>query len=172
MKGVVAAAVAVGAFGVAAPAFSGPWFVVYADTRVGHFRVKADGTLGGAVREWGQPTTRVRSRRDGTCTLRWRPYGLTMTFYNLGGQDPCAARTGFFGSAVITGGRWMTASLLPIGAPVSTLRQRHPRAGRRAGTQWWWLVRRLTPIGEGGLEAKVHRGRVTAFRVTYQAGGE
>lgn len=172
MRVVPLAVACAGGLAAAASATAGPWFVVYSDMRIGHFRVRADGTLGGAVKQWGQPTTRTRSLRNGTCVLRWRPYGMTITFYNLGGRNPCAARTGFFGSALLTGSRWMTASKLSIGAPAATLRARHPRAARRAGTEWWWLVRRFTPIGEGGLEAKVHRGRVTAFRITYQAGGE
>jgi hypothetical protein len=155
---------------VLAPAASAaPWPVLHGDFRIGHYRVKADGSLRGAVSNMGEPDS--RTRRGETCELRWRVYGTRMSFYNLGGSDPCGGATGRFGRAILVGRQWSTASRLGIGAPAAAVRERHPRAFPRPRTQWWWLVRRLTPAGMSGLEAKVHRGRVTAFRVTYPAGG-
>ena len=140
------------------------WPVLYSDFRIGHYRVKSDGTLRGAVAHMGQPDTRTRIGR--ACELRWRVYGARMRFT---GSNACGVKARF-ARAVLVGRQWSTASRLGIGASASTLRERHPLAFPRRRTEWWWLVRRAAPDGFTGLEAKVHLGRVTAFRVTYGAG--
>ena len=155
-------------------------FVVRGDTRIGTFAVKADGTLGGAIKAFGKPGS---IRRQGlSCTAGWRNYGLTIYFYNLGGQNPCALRSGHFGRAVMRGSRWRTASGLRVGMPVSAILRYHPRAPWYAGIRgyWpsgWWLVTSTSPYGPGdalypGLLAEARNARVYAFHVRYQAGGE
>ena len=152
------------ALALAPTAAAVPWPILYSDFRIGHFRLKSDGMLGTVVTQFGQPDARVRSGR--ICELRWRVYGTRMTFT---GADPCGARARF-ARAVLVGRMWSTASRLGIGAPAAAVRERHPLAFRRSRTEWWWLVRRSTSAGFRGLEAKVHLGRVTTFRVTYGAG--
>jgi hypothetical protein len=49
------------------------------------------------------------------------------------------------------------------------------RASARAGSGWWLVTREWPPYAEGtyaALSAKVHRGRVSAFVVYHQAGGD
>jgi hypothetical protein len=77
----------------ASPATAAPSFVIRGDTKIGTFAVQTDGSLAGAIRAFGAP----RLRRSGeACTATWAAYGLTMSFYNLGGQNPCTPRYGRF----------------------------------------------------------------------------
>jgi hypothetical protein len=175
-------AVAVAALVLVTPAAHGaqaPSYVVQADARIGHFAVKRDGTLGGAQRAFGAPSS---LRRTGeSCVANWRAHTLTIFFYNLGGQNPCTARHGFFSRAVMGGTRWRTAKGLRIGQPVSALRRLYPDAEFRRGLRgvWpsgWWLVTRRTPFGLGGsypgLLATTRQGLVNSLQVRYPAGGD
>jgi hypothetical protein len=153
-------------------------YVIQADNKIAGFAVKRDGTLGGAVDEFGTPT---RYRRDRTgwngCILNWSGLGLQIFFYNLGGRNPCSPSYGYFRDAILTGRQWRTASGLRIGHPARLILRYHPRAKRDPRARnWWWLVTRTTPYGDGGsyaaLTAKVQRGRVSAFAVYHQSGGE
>ena len=149
--------------------------VVQGNTKIGTYRVQANGRLAGALRAFGQPTSRVRHPQHGMCVVRWARLGLRIAFYNLADKNPCLGATGFFGSAVMTGPRWRTSAGLRIGAALSAVRTRHPAArdaSEERGAGWWWLVERVAPIGTNGLEAKIFKGRVTQFRETHQAGGE
>jgi hypothetical protein len=151
------------ALAVASPAAAIPVPILWSDFRIGQFRLKSD-TLGTIVRQFGPPDR--RTREGGVCKVRWRIYGAQMTFV---GPNPCGVKA-HFARAVLVGRAWGTASRLGIDEPAAEVLKSHPRAFRRSHTEWWWLVRRSTPDGFTGLEAKVHRGRVTAFRVTYGAG--
>lgn len=146
--------------------------VIQGDARLGRFEVKRDGTLRGAIQAFGRPTS---LRRSGlTCYARWSRLRLRITFYNLGGQNPCLPRPGRFGLAEIVGRDWQTRSGLRIGDPLRALRARYPRA--EPHPPYWWLVVRRSAFGLGGtypsLSAKVRGGRVVAFIVRYPAGGD
>jgi hypothetical protein len=150
-------------------------FVIQGDYKIGGYPVKQDGTLFGAIQEFGEPT-RTRRQRI-VCLVSWRSLGLTIAFYNLGGRNPCAPQYGYFSSATMTGRQWRTSSALRIGVPQRYIFRYFARAKPSPRTsQWWWLVARRTIYGAGGvyggLEAKVVNGWVSAFRVNYQAGGE
>jgi hypothetical protein len=147
-------------------------FVVNGDTRINTYLVRSDGTLAGALRAFGQPTSRKRNPRAAICAVNWRAHGMLIAFYSLSGKNPCAGQTGRFGSALLTGSRWRTARGLRIGAPAAVLKRRYPRAQPGRGPGWRWLLRRQSRIGSHGLEARVERGRVTAFRITHAGGGE
>ena len=155
MRAALFAVLAVGV--VVAPAGAAVLPILHSDYRIGHYRLKTDGTLRSAVLAVGPPDARIRTGE--TCEVRWRTYGMRMTF---GGSDPCGPN-GRFTRAILVGRSWSTASRLGIGAPAAAVLEHHPRAFRHLRTEWWWLVRRAGGIG---LEAKVHRGRVTAFRLT------
>jgi hypothetical protein len=135
-------------------------FVIQGDYKIGGYAVKKDGTLFGAIEEFGEPTSirrgRYRGRVSGTCVVRWRNLGLRIIFYNLGGQDPCVPQYGFFREALLTGPRWTTTKRVRIGDPMHELYNRY--RPRRFGGAWVWLVVRYSPIGLGGyyagLEAK------------------
>lgn len=125
---------------------------------------------------FGAPT---RLAKTGTvsCEGRWTEHRITISFYNLGGQDSCKPQYGNFGSAVMTGQQWRTAKGLRIGDTSykmqSLYRPRHYRS------QWATLlseIRRFDCSLPRGclyrkLEAKIMDGRVVAFRVNYTAGG-
>jgi hypothetical protein len=150
-------------------------YVVQGDTVLAGYAVKRDGTLRGAIERFG-PGQRRLVAGGSICRARWPGIGLTITFYNLGGQNPCTPRFGFFGRAIVTGARWRTAKGLAIGDPVARLRRLFPEARHRGvdGFRGYWLVVRTTQAAGTypGLLARVRDGRVVQFRVHYQAGGE
>ena len=180
MRGVLLLlALLAGVVAATADAAPGP-ITIAADERMGSFRVKADGTLGGATRAFGR-ATRIAPTSNSSCTATWRPLSLTILFYNLGGDDPCSARGGKFGRAVMRGPTWRTTKGLRNGDPVSRLRSLYPRARFQRGLRhfWpagWWITPRANRFGLGGsypgLLAETRGGRVVAFHVRYQAGGE
>ena len=165
---VLVAALAVSMEAAAAPTAS----IVRGDVQIGRYQVKRDGTLGGAIRAFGQPSG--LRRRDVTCLASWRTPGIRISFYNLGGQNPCQGRYGYFGEAIITGRGWATAKGLRIGDPARRVSALY--GPRRVSGSWAWLLTRRSPFGTGGtyaaLSARIHSGRVTAFRVKYPAGGD
>lgn len=131
--------------------------------------VRRNGTLDGAIRAFGKPTSLRRGRyRD--CTARWQPIGLRIVFYNLGLGNPCLRQYGYFSNATMVGRHWVTARGLRLGDPSQTLHVRY--SPRRFTGSWAWLVTRYSRIGVStyypGLAAKVHRGWVTAFRIRYR----
>ena len=153
-------------------------FVIQADTKIGTFAVKADGSLAGAVRAFGTP----RLKRTGeACFASWSQYGLIMNFYNLGGQDPCKPKYGRFSKAVVHGNRWRTNKGLQIGMPSSSIRRYYPDAAFHKGLRfywpsgWWLITRRQITGGPGfypGLLAETARGEVISFQVRFPAGGD
>jgi hypothetical protein len=166
------------ALALARAASAAPLFVVVNDTRIGTFAVKADGSLAGAIRAYGRP----RLRRTGeACIATWAQYGLTMSFYNLGGANPCTPRFGRFSRALMYGTRWRTDKGLRIGMSSKTIRRYYPRATFHRGLRFywpsgWWLVTRQELFGEGGtypgLLAATARGSLSSFQVRYPAGGD
>jgi hypothetical protein len=175
----IAAVAALAAAAMLVPVAAGHVFAVVSDERLGSFRVKTDGTLGGAIRAFGTPSLKRGS--DVTCRAIWARHALTIDFYNLGGDDPCTRRFGFFGRAIMRGDHWRTSKGLRLGDPVARMRSLYPQArfntGRRGfRPSGWWLVTRRNRFGLSGtypgLLAETSHGRVTAFRVTYQRGGE
>lgn len=148
--------------------------VIQGDTKLGRFAVQRDGTLQGAIEAFGDPATlRRHPRFRETCYAGWPEIGLRITFYNLGGENPCAPQWGYFSLAEVTGRDWRTASGLRIGDPLRRLWARYPRA--QPYPPYWWLVVRTYPAFDrayAGLSAKVRNGRVVAFLVRYPAGGD
>ena len=147
--------------------------VIHGDYRIGNFAVKRDGSLGGLVDAFGRPTTLRRTGSVG-CVAKWRPLRMEVRLYNLGGRNPCSRTGGRFGRATLVGRVWRTSKGLEIGDAVARVRRVYPRATENGA--WWWLVTRRTPFGAAGrypgLAAKVTRGRVVAFQVSYPAGGD
>jgi hypothetical protein len=154
-------------------------FTIRGDWRIGSFAVKSDGTLGGAIDAFGQPGS--RERHGIACTVRWPRHGLRIGFYNLGGQNPCRAKFGFFSNARAKGPHWRTNRGLEIGDTQRRLRNLYPGALFHSGEESpyppsWWLVTRLSQVGTGaeypGLLAIVSDRRVAQFQVRYPAGGD
>src|SRR5688572_13546610 len=92
-------------------------FVIQGDYKIGGYPVKKDGTLFGAIEEFGEPTSLRRGGARGwnACVGRWREFGLRIVFYNLGGQDACKPQYGYFRDAIITGNQWRTSKGLRVG---------------------------------------------------------
>jgi hypothetical protein len=152
-------------------------FVIQGDYNIGGFRVKVDGSLGGAIDALGSPSS--RRLRNGVCYVAWSGIGVRMQFYNLGGGNPCGFGTGRFSNATITGARWRTSKSLRIGDTEARVRRLYPLArfhSDRFHGPGWWLVVRYSTIGDGGnypgLMARVRSGRVSALVVRYAAGGD
>jgi hypothetical protein len=150
-------------------------YVIQGDYKIGAFAVKDNGTLDGAIRAFGRPTSmRYSGRTTSGCVVRWTPLGLRIHFYNLGGHDACKRQYGYFGRALITGKQWRTSKGLRIGEPSRRLYVLY--SPRRFTGPWAWLLTRYTPIGVNGhypgLEAKLHNGWVVAFRINFPAGGD
>lgn len=166
-----------GAAVAALPAPAAADLVVRSDERIAGYRVKADGTLGGALDAFGRPSRVVRTS-EVTCSASWVRLGLRIGFYNLGGQGPCGRATGHFSNAAVTGTQWRTGQGLAIGNRVLRLRALYPGATYGPdgfGGRGWWLVARRNPTGPGtypGLLARTRAGRVTALVVRYPAGGD
>jgi hypothetical protein len=156
-------------------------FAIRGDARIGAYRVKTDGSLGGAINAFSQPSSLSRQFGGSACMAGWRQHGLTIQFYNLGGDDACAPASGRFLRATMRGNHWTTTLGLRIGDPVGKLRRLYPSARLRPGQRrvrptGYWLVTRYSPIGVGGaypgLLAEVAQGRVRSFQVSYAAGGD
>ena len=171
----VAAAAALIAIGLAGPASAQVpnSITVRGDVQIGRFLVQRDGTLDGAIRAFGKPTS-LRLGQYQDCTARWRPIGLRIGFYNLGGRNPCQRQYGYFSNATMVGRHWVTARGLRLGDPARRLHVLY--STRRFTGSWAWLLTRWSPYGDGayypGLAAKIHGGWVTAFRIRYAAGGD
>ena len=170
---VVAVALILVGVGSTAPPPQPTSIVVRGDVQTGGILVRRNGTLDGAIRAFGKPTSLRRGRyRD--CTARWQPIGLRIVFYNLGLGNPCLRQYGYFSNATMVGRHWVTVRGLRLGDPSRRLHVLY--SPRRFTGSWAWLVTRYSRIGVGayypGLAAKVHRGWVTAFRIRYPAGGD
>ena len=167
---------------VASASASAHTFTIHGDWKIGSFQVKRDGTLRGAIDAFGRPGDRDRRYGGQVCIVRWPRHGLKIGFYNLGGNDACRGRYGFFSEARARGPHWVTNRDLAIGDRRRRLRNLYPGARYHEagpGGSWpagWWLVRRESPFGTGGyypgLLATLEDRRVDAFFVRYPAGGD
>ena len=165
---------AIVAAALSAPALSQLSFLIQGDYRIGAYAVKVDGSFAGAIDVFGAPTARRRGWAGVGCNVAWRPIGLSILFYNLGGGDACAPASGRFRTATMSGPLWKTSKGLAVGDSVAKLRRIYPRATPHGRA--WWLVTRFTRIGDNrnypGLRAVVANGRVRAFVIEYAAGGD
>jgi hypothetical protein len=124
--------------------------VIQGDYKIGGFAVKSDGTLFGAIEEFGEPATLRRGtgrlRLWNACVGRWRNLGLRIVFYNLGGENSCRPQYGYFRDALITDKRWRTSKGLRIGHPSRYVLRYYPAARPSSSRPLWWsLVLRNVP---------------------------
>jgi len=154
-------------------------YVIQGNSKIGSYDLRVDPTLQGATEVFGTPTRVGKIGRIGwnLCQGRWTEHGLTITFYNLGGEDSCKPQFGNFGRAILTDKRWRTAKGLRIGDTRYKMQSLYrPRYYKG---EWATLVSEIRrfdcSLPKGCvyrmLEAKVMSGRVVAFRVNYTAGG-
>lgn len=142
--------------------------VLQGDTNVGGVRI-ARADLADARARFGAPST-TRREQTALCVASWRRIGLTLSFLDLSGRNPC--RTGILIRATITSrAAWRTAKGLRKGDSVARLRRLYPRATFRRHippwTGYWLVTRRACELGGfepfPGLLARVRNGRVTAL---------
>ena len=143
-------------------------YVIQGDRSVGGVRI-ARADLADARARFGAPTA---ARREGpaACSASWRRLGLTLTFLDLSGRNPC--RAGILVRATITSrGAWRTGKGLRKGDSVTRLRRLYPQASYRRHiapwTGYWLVTRRACELGGyepfPGLLARVRGGRVVAI---------
>lgn len=142
--------------------------------RIGEFDPHT-GDVGQATVVFGLPSSTTSSGES--CQLSWADLGLTISFANLGGGDPCT--DGAVGSVQISGppGRqagWHTNEGAQVGMGVGSLRRIYPQAARRRGALW--LITMLSPYGTGGatpaLSAYAGGGKAWIFQLYVGAAGE
>jgi len=146
--------------------------VIQGNAQIGSYKLRIDPTLQGAIEVFGTP--KIRRERFG-CTARWVGQGISMSFYNLGGQDACKPQYGYFRFATITAKGWRTVKGLGIGDTSYKMHALYRRV--RWDTQQWAGISFNTQAmfvhgAYSTVQAKIMNGRVVAFRVWYPAGGE
>ena len=156
-------------------------FAVRGDQMIGAYAVRADGSLAGAIRAFGEPSSRRSTFGTQACNVAWQRHGLTIAFYNLGLGQACEPDAGRFGRAILRGEHWMTTKRLRVGESVTKLRRLYPTAKLEPGLRgfWptgYWLLPRYSRLGEGGfypgLLANVRNGRIVEFQVRFAGGGD
>ena len=173
MKAVLVLLLAAAATASAASAAPAP-YVLHGDTSVAGLRIgRAD--LADARVRFGAPST-TRREQGVACVAAWPRIGLTLSFLDLSGGNPCATG-GLIRATVTSRGTWRTSKGLRKGDSVARLRQLYPGARYRrhihAWTGYWLVTRRACELGGfepfPGLLARVRDGRVTALVVATTA---
>ena len=109
--------------------------------------------------------------------MYWKPQGVRIQFYDLGGQDPCGAETGAFCRAYIDGREWATTRGLQVGEPARRVVELHPRAQQVVGPGpviRYVIDPGVAPCGPDGEGFAIWTSgaKVVAFVVTYSKGGD
>jgi uncharacterized repeat protein (TIGR01451 family) len=143
-----------------------PTFVLGSD-KLGPLQLSAQTSPSTVTDAFGAARDIVRAYGE-FCARKWG-FGLTITFANFVGQDPCGSDQGLetsrLLSATMRGRRWTTSRGLQIGDEIGRLHRLYPQA-QRHGSSYWLLAKR-SPYGnlEAALAAIVWSGRVHAFAV-------
>jgi hypothetical protein len=129
---------------------------------------RENGSLSSTINAFGAPTA---SRRGQWLTYHtWKRWGIRGDFYTLSAGK---AET-YVDAFVIRGAGWRTNHGLRIGDSIQRLRRLYPTAQRHRND--WWLRRAYIRYGDatwiGTVTAQTRRGKVTAFKLYYHAGGE
>jgi hypothetical protein len=143
-----------------------PNFVLGAD-EIGSLHLTAQTSPLAVTDAFGAPRDIVRAYGE-FCARKWG-FGLTITFANFVGQDPCGFDQGLdtsrLLSATMRGRRWKTSRGLRIGDKIGRIHALYPQA-QRHGSSYWLLAKR-SQYGnlEAALAAIAWSGRVHAFVV-------
>jgi hypothetical protein len=142
--------------------------VIQGDRTVGGLRI-AHGTLADARARFGAPSA-TRREPPYACVASWRRLGLTVTFVELSGGNPCRAGVALE-ARVTSRAQWRTGKGLRVGDGLVRLQRLYPAApyrrdaGPRSG--YWLVTRRTCELGGRhpypGLLARVRDGRVSAL---------
>lgn len=120
-------------------------------------------------------------RVHGACRVRWSNFGMTTSFWNLGGGSTSCGADGRINDVVIGGERMYglvrTASRLWLGDPASKIRRIYKRAKRVRGSKRRWLLKPyFSPIADGfptsPIIALVRNDTVHEFIAVVGAAGE
>jgi hypothetical protein len=143
-----------------------PNFVIGPD-QLGSLRLSAQTSPSTVTDAFGASLGTVRAYGE-FCARKWG-FGLTITFANFVGQDPCGSDQGpdtsRLLSATMRGRRWRTPRGLQIGNEIARIHQLYPQA-QRHGSSYWLLAKR-SQYGnmEASLAAIVWGGHIHAFAV-------
>ena len=144
-------------------------------SELGGFRTSGGhGTLGGAIRAWGRPSSRTREGNVG-CKVGWSSVGVKATFANFGGGSGCSERLARLQTAKLRSKRWTTERGLHVGDPSAKLKQLHPEAKFAAG--YFLLYTAPDRYGTTGLDlpvvaAQMKGGAVRQYLVEVLAAGD
>jgi hypothetical protein len=130
-----------------------------------------------ALAEFGSPTS-IGGSWDSSCPYEWSDLGLTITFANFGGGDPCGPE-GRMGSFELSGAPaaqagWRTNEGAEVGMDAGTVRSLYP--GARESGHELVLIETPSPIGSGGtidvMTGFLAGGKAWAYRFYVGAAGE
>ncbi len=145
-------------------------------TRLGQLDPSRDSPVQ-ALADLGSPTA-VGSSLNSSCPYEWSDLGVSITFANFGGADPCG-RDGRIASFELEGSPaeqagWRVADGAAVGMDVKTLRRLYP-GGREDGRELV-LVETPSAIGADGtlavMTAFLAGGKALAYRFYVGAAGE
>ena len=136
-------------------------------SKIGDFKVRG-GTPAQAFRVFGTP---ARTREtNASCAHYWN--GLRIGFYTLVEKKQCLPGTPFESATISRS--WVTDRGLRKGDTLARAKQLYPSARKaKPGASTIDLVVRFSQaIGQYGLTARVHEGRVTTLEILDPQGGE
>jgi hypothetical protein len=132
------------------------------------------GTLRGAIRAWGRPSTR-KALGDTGCQVNWSSVGVRAIFANFGGGSGCSERLARLQRATLRSKRWSTERGLHVGDPTTKLKQLYGDATFTAS--YFWLY--TAPDVFGGTDddipivtAQTKGGAVNLMQVFVMAAGD
>jgi hypothetical protein len=140
---------------------------------LGGFRTSGNhGTLRGAIRAWGRPSTRKAIGGTG-CRVNWSTVGVKAVFANFGGGSGCSERGARIQRATLHSKRWTTERGLHVGDPTARLKQLYP--GATFTVSYFWLYKAHDAFVGGDapiVEAQMKGGAVNLIQVQVNAAGD
>jgi hypothetical protein len=132
------------------------------------------GTLRGAIRAWGRPSTR-KALGDTGCQVNWSSVGVKAVFANFGGGSGCSERLARMQRATLRSKRWSTERGLHVGDPTARLKQLY--AGATFTVGYFWLYKAPDVFGATGgdvpiITAQMKGGAVNLMQVFVMAAGD
>jgi hypothetical protein len=130
------------------------------------------GTLRGAIRAWGRPSTRKAVVGTG-CRVNWSSVGVHAVFANVGGGSGCSERGARIQRASLHSKRWTTERGLHVGDATAKLKQLYP--GATFTVSYFWLYQAYDNFVGGDapfVSAQMKGGAVHLMLVTVMAAGD
>jgi hypothetical protein len=140
---------------------------------LGGFRTSGNhGTLRGAIRAWGRPSTRKSLGGNG-CRVNWSTVGVHAVFANFGGGSGCSETGARMQRATLHSKRWTTERGLHVGDPSAKVKQLYP--GATFTVSYYWLYQAHDNFVGGDapfVTAQMKGGAVNLIQVSVMAAGD